>query len=92
MRKEPRALPGKMSAQVTDFSPVITNFHDFRPNSQLQGFGFSPVTGFPGIFFICGRQSLHPLKCGIRNAVSSVEPCARLVGRRVSAVRGEDYD
>ncbi|HXC99260.1 MAG TPA: hypothetical protein VN048_07955 [Verrucomicrobiae bacterium] len=60
MRKEPRALPGKMSAQVTDFSPVITNFHDFRPNSQLQGFGFSPVTGFPMTFlFAAGRACTH---------------------------------
>jgi hypothetical protein len=70
---------GRMvSVQVADFSPVITNFHDFRPISQLQGFGFSPVTGFPGILFICGRQSLHPLKWGIRNAetsASSVELC-----------------
>src|ERR1700722_5433464 len=37
---------------------------------------------FPGLF-ICGRQSLHPLKWGIQNAetsASSVEPCGILTG------------
>ena len=67
-----------VSLQTADFSPAITNPHVFRPVSQLQGFGFSPVTGFLRTFFNCGRQSLHPSKCGIRNAetsASSVEPC-----------------
>jgi len=46
----------------------------FHPISQLQGFGFSPVTGFLRDFLNCGRQSLHPLKFGIRRLRRAVEP------------------
>ena len=38
--------------QAADFSPVITNIHLFQPISQLQGFGFSSVTGFPRTFYL----------------------------------------
>ena len=52
---------GRMvSAQVADFSPVTAEIHVFHPVSQLQGFGFSPVMGFPGIFlFAAGRACTH---------------------------------
>jgi hypothetical protein len=43
-----------LSAQASDFSPVGTNFDVFRPISQSQGFGFSPVTRIAGNNFSAG--------------------------------------
>jgi hypothetical protein len=49
-----------VSAQVTDFSPVIAKIHVFQPISQLQDFGFSLVMGFLRTFlFAAGRACTH---------------------------------
>jgi hypothetical protein len=51
-----------VSVQVADFSPVIAEIHVFHPISQLQGFGFPPVTGFHGTFFLLRQAEPAPIE------------------------------
>jgi hypothetical protein len=71
-RKGPRALPGTMPVQAIDFPPVIAILLVFYPISQVQGFGFSPVTGFPRIFYLRERRLRRA-----QTSTSSVESSSR---------------